>query len=187
MPVVFDTTFLALLYGPLPQPPLDPRTNVPVTRAADRVEHLVAHLTNTQTRILIPTPVLCELLCKGAGQDQIDIFGTSSRFQIVPFDVRAAVEAASAIRAALSRGDKRSGRSKATPWSKVKFDRQIVAIAKTRNATHIYSDDEDIAAYAADSDIDVITVADLDVPPPSQVNLPLNQAADASDPATKPE
>jgi hypothetical protein len=44
-------------------------------------------------------------------------------------------------RAAVDAGDKRVG-SDAT-WAKVKFDRQIVAIAQVRRATAIYSDDAD--------------------------------------------
>ena len=45
-----------------------------------------------------------------------------------PFGTRAAVEAAAAHREAMLAGDKREGSS--ASWAKVKFDRQIVAIAK---------------------------------------------------------
>ena len=46
----------------------------------------------------------------------------------------------------------------------LKYDRQIVAIAKVHQATTIYSDDEDIEKVAAESDIPVIGLADIPVP-----------------------
>ncbi len=175
MPVVFDNTFLALLFGPLRTPPTDPLTGKPVDRATERIEHLVEQLQSAQSRILIPTPALCEFLsiADRAGADYLSSLDGTTRFQIVPFDTVAAVEAARTIAAALRSGNKRSGREK-TAWQKVKFDRQIVAIAKTKNATTIYSDDGDVAAFGADAGLEVIGVAALALPPPSQVGLPLD-------------
>jgi hypothetical protein len=178
MPVVFDTTFLALLYGPFAKPPLDPKTKQPVSRAEDRIAFLVDGLSRAQTRIIIPTPALCELLCYAGDEapNQVDIFTGSSRFILAPFDVRAAVEASQVLRSVIRSGNKRGKSAPSTPWQKVKFDRQIVAIAKTLSASHIYSDDEDIARYGVDSGLEVVTLADLPVPPPSQNQLPLHQS-----------
>ena len=175
MPVVFDNTFLALLFGPLRTPPRDPRTGKPVERAQDRIEALIDELTRSQVRILIPTPALCEFLSIAGrpGADYLARLDSTSRFKVESFDTAAAVEAARVIAASVRRGDKRSGRKKATPWQKVKFDRQIVAIAKTRGATEIYSDDEDIAAFGVDAGIQVVAVAELPLPPPKQEGLPL--------------
>jgi hypothetical protein len=53
---------------------------------------------------------------------------------------------------------RKRGTSSAT-WTKIKFDRQIVAIAKVCNATVIYSDDEDVAKIAARARIKVIGLA----------------------------
>lgn len=116
MPVVFDNTLLALLFGPLRTPPIDPRTRKPVERAQERIDALVEELARKQVRILIPTPALCEFLSVAGrpGAEYLDRIDSSSRFQVVPFDTRAAVEAARAIGASVQRGDKRSGRSKAT-------------------------------------------------------------------------
>lgn len=179
MPVVFDNTFLALLFGPLRTPARDPRTGRPVELAHERIEALVEQLTRAQIRILIPTPALTEFLSVAAraGPEYLARIDGTSRFQIVPFDTAAAVEAARATSVALGRGDKRGGRKK-TPWQKVKFDRQIVAIARTRGATQIYSDDEDIAAFGSDAGIDVISVAELSLPPPKQGDLPLDQSGE---------
>ena len=53
----------------------------------------------------------------------------------------------------------------------MKTDRQIVAIAKTRGATRIYSNDSDIANIAADCNIEVIALWDLPMPPEEQQRL----------------
>ena len=174
VPVVFDNSFLAALYGPFQNPPVDPSTGKPVERAHERVEYLLEKLSNAQVKILIPAPALSEFLCVAgrSGTELIERLSASSRFKVEPFDTPAAIEAAQAISAALAKGDKRGGRVAAT-WQKVKFDRQIVAIAKTRGATQIYSDDDDIAAYGSAAGIEVISVAELDLPPPRQEGLPL--------------
>jgi hypothetical protein len=58
---------------------------------------------------------------------------------------------------------KKKGDSAAT-WAKLKYDRQIVAIAKVYGATNIYSDDSDIRTMASKEGIKVIGLADLPVP-----------------------
>jgi hypothetical protein len=86
-----------------------------------------------------------------------------SVFRIEPFDTKAAIEVAAMTRAALDSGKKR-GQSSAS-WAKVKFDRQIVAIAKVAGATTIYSDDKDLVPLAKAAKIEVIGIADLPLPP----------------------
>ena len=66
-------------------------------------------------------------------------------------------------RTALESGKKR-GNSSAT-WAKVKYDRQIVAIAKVCGATTIYSDDGDIKSLAKSAKINVVGIADITLPP----------------------
>ena len=62
--------------------------------------------------------------------------------------------------------DKR-GNVQAT-WAKVKFDRQIVAIAKVNGASVLYSDDGDVRTFGERSGLTVIST--------SQLPLPKNQA-----------
>jgi PIN domain len=84
------------------------------------------------------------------------------RFQLIPFDARAAIEAAELI--ALIR-------SKHETWgthAKIKFDIQIVATAKAEDASIIYSDDEDIERFAKRFKIPVMRVCDLPLPPPKE-------------------
>jgi hypothetical protein len=49
-------------------------------------------------------------------------------------------------------------------WAKIKFDRQIVAIAKVARATTIYSDDSDVRVIAAAEGIAVVGLAELELP-----------------------
>ena len=65
--------------------------------------------------------------------------------------------------AAIADGDKREGLS--SSWNKIKFDRQIVAIAKVAKVSTIYSDDKNLGKIAEAQGIDVITFRELPLPP----------------------
>jgi hypothetical protein len=66
-------------------------------------------------------------------------------------------------RKALLAGDKRSGSD--APWQKVKFDRQIIAIARVQAATRLYADDRDLVTFARRLGMDVFSTWDLPAPP----------------------
>lgn len=142
--VVFDASILLLLLNPEARPPTDPSTDAPVTRCQDRLEHLIETFEKDRIKVVIPTPVLSETLVRAGdtGPEYLNQLSGSAKFKIVSFDTRAAVELAAMTREAVDSGDKKGG-SKA-PWAKVKFDRQIVAIARIEGAHCIYSDDEGI-------------------------------------------
>ena len=65
--------------------------------------------------------------------------------------------------AALASGDKRGGLS--ATWNKIKFDRQIVAIAKVAGVSAVYTDDENLGKMAETQGIRAITIAELLLPP----------------------
>ena len=71
------------------------------------------------------------------------------------------MECALMISEALTGGDKKA---KAKTWAKAKFDWQIVAIAKSENATAIYSEDGDIARLGKRGNIAVFSTDDLPLP-----------------------
>lgn len=75
----------------------------------------------------------------------------------------AAVELASMTREAIRAGDKKDG--SLSPWQKVKIDRQIIAIARVRGATRIYSDDEGVATFAERIGIEVVQTWKMPLPP----------------------
>ena len=140
-------------------------------RCQERIEYLVRMLDEAKTKIIIPTPALSEVLVIAGpdGSKYLAEINNRSCFKIADFDQRAAVEAAIQIRNAKEGGDKREG-TKAT-WAKVKYDRQIVAIAKVEGASTIYSDDEDIKKYATAIGIEVKGVESFPLPPPKQLSL----------------
>jgi predicted nucleic acid-binding protein len=156
---------------------------VPIEKAKERIDHLVKQLEKEKTKIVVPTPALSEILVR-AGTEMsdkiIEHLQRFSVFRIEPFDTRAAIEVAAMTRELLDGRQRKRGTSSAT-WTKIKFDRQIVAIAKVCNATVIYSDDEDVAKIAARARIKVIGLADLPLPPEdAQLGFVLTGSAEGS-------
>lgn len=163
MILVVDSSALALIINPDADPPDDPATGSPLTQVRDRVELLLSGMEARDT-IIVPTPVLAEILVK-AGDGAPDVLNGLqglARVRIVAFDERAAVETAMMTREALATGDKRG--SSAQPWQKVKFDRQIVAIASVHGASRIYADDLGLVGFAKLQGMDVVSSWDLPLP-----------------------
>jgi predicted nucleic acid-binding protein len=166
--VVFDTSVLLLVLDPSTSPPLDPKTNAPLERAGQRIEHLIDTLSNERQTIIIPTPVISEIMvyAGSAGPKWLQYFTSTTAFRIAPFDQRAAIEAALLIRDSLDRGGVKVDLSDtAISRGKVNFDRQIVAVAKAEGAHSIYSDDGHIATIGNALGLPVHRTADLDLPP----------------------
>jgi predicted nucleic acid-binding protein len=177
--VVIDSTNVLLMLRPGTPVPKGPDGS-PVSRPKDRIDHLVQRLSKAKSKIIIPTPVLSEALVKAgaaASQKIVEELQKYAVFSIEPFDTRAALEVAAMSREAMAGGNKRG--NSAAPWQKVKFDRQIVAIAKVHGATEIYSDDAGIAALGERAKIKVIQLADLPLPSEkAQLDFQLEPAAD---------
>jgi predicted nucleic acid-binding protein len=176
--VAFDASFLVFLFNR--------RSGSSVDHAADRVDGLIESLSNKKARIIIPTPALTEVLMAGKFTVQVYIeklkeFGA---FQIRAYDERAAIELA-AWYVATKKNNK--NRAKQSPWNKIKFDRQIVAIAKTQGVSAVYSDDEQLCQFARECGMDAYGLADL-VVPTKQPKLPgMGSGEDDDDEEDKPE
>ena len=106
------------------------------------------------------------------GPQYLSEIGNWGLFRIAPFDQRAAVELAVILITAIASGDKRSGVKES--WNKVKFDNQIVAIAKANNVTTIYCNDEGLAKFAEQQGLSVVRCWQLPPPQPKQQALPLS-------------
>lgn len=128
-----------------------------------RLDGLLDTLGKSRTKILIPTPVWTEFLCKSgkATNEYRKIIEGSKTFRIVPFGERAAIECASMIEAALTAGDKKH---QGKDWAKAKFDWQIVAIAKVEGAHTIYASDRGVRAKALRAGIAALDIGDLAIP-----------------------
>ncbi|MCI0466017.1 MAG: hypothetical protein L0Y57_03285 [Beijerinckiaceae bacterium] len=173
--VVFDTTILSLLLRPGCRPPSDPATGEPVAFPRERLEALIEALQESRTIAIVPAPVLSELLIKAgnAGPGIVAAIQRSAAFRVAPFDTRAAIELAHMTNTSLTTVRERREAAVATT-AKIKFDRQIVAIAKVQGVTAIYSDDKERIAFAQAHGITCVRVADLPVPESArQPQLPL--------------
>ena len=85
-----------------------------------------------------------------------------SRFRIAPFDERAAIEFAEMTRKAHTSGDLHAGAN--ITRARLKFDRQVLAIARVQNEKHIYTDDGNMAKVAAAAGFAVTATRDLPLP-----------------------
>jgi hypothetical protein len=163
--IVLDATAFMLLVHPDAKPSTDPQTGAPVTQVRERFAFLEQEIQRSGDTVLIPAPALAEVLVglEDSGPAVIERLSRSSRFKIADFDTMAAVELAAMTREAIRGGDKKGG--SASPWQKVKIDRQIIAIARIRGATTIYSDDEGVAKFAANVGIQVVPSWSMPLPP----------------------
>jgi predicted nucleic acid-binding protein len=129
-----------------------------------RLEHLLETAGKEKRRILIPTPALAEFLVRTdeSTAEWLNELERKSTVDVCPFDRRAAFECALIERGAHQKGDKKHGADSA--YQKVKFDRQIVAIAKSRNATLIVSDDESLRRVALSVGLQVSKIEQLPIP-----------------------
>lgn len=135
-------------------------------RAKTRIDFLVQSLSKSKDRILIPTPVLAEVLV-GAGPSRIPELVARieklAAFRVASFDQVAAVELA-----LLKESPKNKAPSTLTPVqtkAKLKFDRQIVAIAKVNSASAIYSDDDGLCNVCANNGLKTVRTWELELPP----------------------
>ena len=175
MVAAFDNNVLCLLLHPDADVPNDPSTDKPVSMAQDRISHLVEQLREAGSRILLPTPVLAEFLTFAA-PDYLAVINANAHFEVAPFDQRAAIEVATALRKAKAGPGKRLGLD--AKWQKIKVDWQIAAIAKVGGADTLYTTDSDLGTIAAEFKIKTIHVAKLDLPPS---NAPLFEGIETTD------
>jgi predicted nucleic acid-binding protein len=155
--VIFDANFLIYF--------LDPKIKGGVG-SNQRIDHLVATIQKTGERIVVPTPALSELLVKAgdAGPKYLAIVARSRFFRVAEFGERAAVEAAALTRDAIAKGSMR-GETPDAARAKVKFDRQIIAIARVVGAKTIYTNDEQLAKHARAAGLEAISPDELPEPP----------------------
>lgn len=160
---ICDSSYLIAFLHPNPNPPMD-RQGKPVTEFRERISFLTEELSAANDIIGIPTPALAETLVRsGPNRAQyMKVLGDSWKFQLLPFDSRAAIEVADLIAAV------KTNKEKWDTWAKVKFDIQIVSIAKAEAATIIYSDDQHIENLAKRLNIRVVRICDLPLPPPKE-------------------
>jgi predicted nucleic acid-binding protein len=157
MKVAFDASFLAILFNP--------KSGASVDRAPERIDGLIERLASKKDKIVIPTPALAEILVQlsKVGPTYVEKLKEFACFQIRAFDERAAVEFGAVIRARSKNGQSKV--RKQVSVNKVKFDHQIVAIAKVQGARAVYSDDKQLRAFAKECGMEAFGLADVPIPP----------------------
>ena len=162
--ILFDATTLLVMLSPETAVPKDLSGKV-IPYARERLDGLVVELEQRRTKIIIPTPALSEALVRAGpatGALYLNRIKRSAAFRIEPFDERAALEVAAMARGAIDRGDKKDGGT--GTWAKIKYDRQIVAIAKVNRVSAIYSDDENVQTFGKAQGLMVLSIGDLPIP-----------------------
>jgi predicted nucleic acid-binding protein len=182
--VAIDNTTLALLLHPKAKPPNDPQTRLPLEKPKERIEQLMLDLDADDERVIIPTPVLSEFLILAGkeGPQYLEKIQDAKTLLLRSFDERAAIELAAMELGDRSKVGKKAGSD--APYQKVKFDRQIVAVAKVNGAHTIYSDDDDVRKFATKAGMKVVSTWELAIPPSK---TPLFDALDdLPEPTTAP-
>lgn len=183
-----DATFLLHFFLPPGKVgvPLDSAGH-PVSMAKERVAGLIAELEKQGSTIIVGTPALSEIMVRAgvqAGQTWLAMMNQSKTFKVVPFDPKAAMEVA-IMAGHLAKGEGGKTANQET-YAKLKYDRQIVAIAKTEGATTFYTDDDRQANLAKRLGMTVRGLADIPVPTlAAKRDLPFEEPAEKSDETDK--
>ncbi len=181
MIVALDTTFLLYIFAPIGHvgTPLD-AGGKPLEFAKERVSALVEDWEKTGAKIIVSTPALSEVMVRAgaqAGQSYVAIMNKSKAFKIASFDERAAIEVAIMAGNAVKGHDLKS--ATAATHAKMKYDRQIVAVACVEGAKVFYTDDGNQRTIATRAGLAVKGLEDCLVPTVSaQTSLPLNSPGD---------
>lgn len=175
MIVVIDTSVLLALLDPSAPLPPDPDTGQPISHSSERIAYLVQRL--EKSSLIVPTPVLAEVLARAgdAAQQYIEILRSQKAISIGSFEQRAAIEAG------LLLGEEFSSALPAEQEKRaVKFDIQILAIAKVNRADKIIATDTQLLKRASRVGISIEHLSQLPLPPtPPQLPLSLPQPAEA--------
>ena len=182
MKIALDTSVLLYLAYPNAPAPADHKTGKPVTHCQERIEGLLEGLDGAKSQLIIPTPVLSEMLINAADR-QVEILAAltnKSSVQVAPFDHAAAVENAALRRSRLAALMKRG---RGVTKIEVKFDLQILAIARVTQCELILTDDSPLRTRASAAGFRVAGIADLDVPDSKrQIAMLLATPAPENDP-----
>lgn len=178
---LFDAGFLHILFDDRARIPRDKNGVSIIDRPQERIDFLVQTISERRDKIIVPTPALTEFLLLAADRwsDYLTIIKRKSVFEIAGFDDPEAVELVEHWR---KHGDgKRLKANHPATWAKLKYDRQIVAIAATRRVERIYSTDSDLYSFARELNKECFGLRDLPTPPPAQDALALVDSGTAPD------
>lgn len=143
----------------------DPENGSEISDPKLRIEALIDMVESCGGLIIIPTPVLAEYLVgidKNDHQNQLGLIQRKSCFEIASFDEIAAIECAQ-----MPSIKELKAMMKSDTANKVKFDRQIISIAKSLNVDEIWTHDIGVFKRCKEMGMTVKSLADIE-PAPSQ-------------------
>ena len=119
---------------------------------SEAVSNLIRKLSSENAKIIIPTPALAEVLTHhpDTAPDWTRDINRYACFQVRPFDDKASFELAQIL------GENASGLRDI-----LRFDRQIVAIAKVYGVSVLYADSEQVITFAEECGIPAKRLKDL--------------------------
>ena len=88
------------------------KIGLPIEKAKERIDYLVQQLEKDRTKIIVPTPVLSEILVRAGAEVSEKIIEHLQRFTVFRvelFDTRAAIEAAAMTRDYLTSRERKRG------------------------------------------------------------------------------
>ncbi|EPC8954938.1 type II toxin-antitoxin system VapC family toxin [Cronobacter sakazakii] len=150
----------------------NPENGLEIPDPSRRVEALIDMVESSGGSIIIPTPVLAEYLVgidKKEHQTHLNLIQRQSCFEIASFDEIAALECAQ-----MPSIKELKLMMKSDTANKVKFDRQIIAIAKALNVDEVWTHDKGVFNRCKEMGIVVKSLADID-PAPIQELIDLGQ------------
>ncbi len=163
--IAVDTSVFLYLIKPDSSPPVDTATGKPVEGCQNRIEFLISSLSKAGTKLVLPTPVVTEMLVSTgeSAAGVLEILRRQSVFRVADFDQRAALECSAMM------SQHWAGRLKQLKTEvgrhRIKFDLMIVAIARAAGAQEILSDDKSVKNVAAIAGMPCRGIADLPLPP----------------------
>jgi len=156
--IVVDANVLVLL--------LDPDGAMDqIERGKDRILHFIETLAQDRTEIIVPAPVIAELVAGRVEriEEIVTILTRTRGFSVQPFDTVAAIQTGELIRQVQ---DSIPANERLPGWKvAMKYDAMIAATARVRRAKAVCTADEGMARYLRGSGIDIILISDLPLPP----------------------
>lgn len=153
MPTVIDANVLVALFT----------KNLDDKRDA-RVRGLINDTRSARGRLIIPSPALAEFSVR-ASDEELAFLHSQPIFKIAPFDAITAIECGLLIRNVFATESKKDRQ-------KIKFDLQILAIAKAQGARRLVTNDDQLRKRAIRFDIQGVDLADIPIPE-SERQMPL--------------
>ena len=173
MRIIFDTNILVqAITGMKDGCKLsNPENGVEIPDPGRRVEALIDMTESSGGAIIIPTPVLAEYLLgidKEYHQIHLKKIQGQSCFEIASFDEIAAIECAQ-----MPSMQELKRMMQSDTANKIKFDRQIISIAKALNVDEVWTHDKGVFKRCKEMGMVVKSLADID-PAPKQVLIDMS-------------